>query len=96
MLKTGIPLLGSSKLLQRLGTILNMPDGLVHFRAIDFTMPLMKHNGHLVVDIMKFPKEQKSMACWNEFSNPHLWLEPDCELIALWDEAEKPQATKSS
>ena len=56
VLKTGIPLLGSNKLLQRLGTILNMPDGLIHFRLLDITMPLLKHNGHLVVDIMKFPK----------------------------------------
>ena len=61
VLQTGIPLLGSSKLLQRLGTILNMPEGLIHLRAIDFTMPLLKHNVHLVVDIMQFPKDAKTI-----------------------------------
>ena len=92
VLKTGIPLLGSSKLLQRLGTILNMPDGLIHFRTLGFTMPLLKHNGHLVVDIMKFPKDAQHLACWKKLSNPDLWHEPDSELMAVWDEAENSQA----
>ena len=92
VLKTGIPLLGSSKLLQRLGTILNMPDGLIHFRTLGCTMPLLKHNGHLVVDIMKFPKDVQHLACWKKLSNPELWHEPDSELMAVWNEAENSQA----
>ena len=88
--------MGSSKLLQRLGTILNMPEGLIHFRAIDFTMPLLKHNVHLVVDIMQFPKDAKTMRCWKEFSKPPLWHDPDCELVAMWNEAETSQASTSS
>ena len=96
VLKTGIPLLGSNKLLQRLGTILNMPDGLIHFRLLDITMPLLKHNGHLVVDIMKFPKDAHYMPRWKKLSNPELWHEPDCELVAPWSEAERTQALTSS
>ncbi len=73
-----------------------MPEGLIHFRAIDFTMPLLKHNVHLVVDIMQFPKDAKTMRCWKEFSKPPLWHDPDCELVAMWNEAETSQASTSS
>ena len=88
VLDAGIPFLARNTLLGRLGCILDMPKGIIHFSEIDVTLPLRFHMGHIVVAVASFPENMNFDVVWGKLSDKKLWHDPDPELVILY--APKP------
>jgi hypothetical protein len=81
VLPTNIPFLASRTLLERLGCIIDMFTKCITFSNLGVTLPLTHRHGHLAVCIVKFSDEIARHPCWKQLSNPHLWQDPDPELL---------------
>lgn len=68
ILPEAIPLLGSNRLLERLGAIIDIPAMQVRFTALDVSVDLVKVGGHLAVNLVKFTTcTPHTMPCWTLF-----------------------------
>ena len=81
VLDAGIPFLARNTLLGRLGFILDMPKGIIHFSEIDVALPLRFHMGHIVVAAASFPENMNFDVVWGQLSDKKLWHDPDPELL---------------
>ena len=81
ILKSNIPFLASRTLLSRLGCVIDMFSGTITFTNLGVVLPLTIKHGHLAVSIVKFSDDAAQHACWAQLSKPHLWHDPDPELV---------------
>lgn len=58
-----------------------MFSGTITFTNVGVAVPLAIKHGHLAVSIVKFSDDAAQHACWAQLSKPHLWHDPDPELV---------------
>lgn len=80
LLDLQIPFLASRTLLERLGCIIDMAEGVLYFSVLDVSIPLRKKHGHLVACITEFPAHTSNMTCWNALRRA-VQHAPDPELL---------------
>lgn len=80
LLDLQLPFLASCTLLERLGCIIDVSEGLLHFTTLQVTLNLEKRHGHLVACITNFPSKCRNMTCWNELGIAAR-KKPDPELL---------------
>ena len=94
VLSANVPLLGSNKLLERSGAVIDMGKGMVYFSVLDVTVPLVQMGGHFTIDLLDFPTDTPNkLACWKEITNAEDWTCPDSELILPVDRINKATST---
>lgn len=77
-LRWAIPLLGSNRLLERLGAIIDIPSMQVRFQKLGVSVELLKIGGHLAVEIVNFvARAPSSMSCWTSLETSVFWKQPD-------------------
>ncbi|CAE7938955.1 GIP [Symbiodinium necroappetens] len=87
-----LPLLGSNKLLDQLGMILDLPRNRVCFEKLSVTVPLLRIGGHLTVCITDFSNH----VTWQQLQETVNWESAPAELVAQ-DVAETgPKSTPPS
>ena len=72
-----IPYLCSLSLLNQLGTVIDLTQGLATFTALQTSVPLHRLGGHLAVSICDFPMNPNRLAVWGKlfekgFDNPEV------------------------
>ena len=73
-----LPLLGSNKLLDQLGMILDLPRNRVCFEKLSVTVPLLRIGGHLTVCITDFSNH----VTWQQLQETVNWESAPAELVA--------------
>ena len=94
-----IPLLGSNSLLQKLGAIIDLPQGALRLKwhGKQFEVPISKINGHLAVKITDFPQHACHMSdVWQELSKLSDRSEADVEIIRINDKLKECLNSQSS
>ena len=83
VLDAHVPLLGSHQLLEELQAIINLPDKTIFCKRLQVTLPIDVVSGHLVVDIMQFPRHVNvcKLHEWQLLSKPEVWKQPDPNCI---------------
>ncbi|CAK9028994.1 unnamed protein product [Durusdinium trenchii] len=77
VLPSEIPFLGSLKILNSLGSIIDLNQRVVHFSTIGVTCPLKRVCGHLAVEICVFPPRPHRLSIWSKlfesgFTDPEI------------------------
>ncbi|CAK8991146.1 Integrase catalytic domain-containing protein [Durusdinium trenchii] len=81
ILPLSIPFLASRVLLEQLGCVIDLHQGILHMSTIGVTLPLVKKHGHLVVNITSFPPRCHQLLCWKELAEDRFWTQPCPELV---------------
>ena len=83
LLPEDIPLLGSNSLMDKLGTIIDLPSRTVRFSSLDCTVELHVKCGHFCIPLFEVPHHQDvhEWHVWKQFTSPELWHDPDPELL---------------
>eukprot|EP00438_Fugacium_kawagutii_P011147 Skav200228 [mRNA] locus=scaffold2352:155227:163374:+ [translate_table: standard] len=79
-----IPLLGSNRLLEKLGAVIDIPRGAVRIHSMQGVtdVPIANVNGHLAIQITKFPQHAHTFqSVWNRLSELSDHDDADVELI---------------
>ena len=83
LLPEDIPLLGSNSLMDKLGTIIDLPNRSVRFTSLGCTVPLHVRCGHFCIALFDVVHREAvhSWHVWKEFTSQELWHDPDPELL---------------
>ena len=81
VLDVNIPFLASRILMEQLGCVIDMHQGILHFAVVGISVPLKRKHGHLVACITAFPPRVSHMSCWSDLQDDRFWHEPSPELV---------------
>ena len=77
-----VPLLGSNSLLDKLGSVIDLPNRAVHFTALHCSVELHVKCGHFAVFILDTNHEHPGHELvWKQLSSPSCWGRPHPELV---------------
>ena len=76
-----IPFLASRVLMQELGCIIDLHQGILCLSALGATAPLVHKHFHLVACIVSFPPRAAQMSCWQELQRQSSWKKPHPEVV---------------
>ena len=77
-----VPLLGSNSLLDKLGSVIDLPNRAVHFTALPCSVELHVKCGHFAVFILDTNHEHPGHELvWKQLSSPSCWERPHPELV---------------
>ena len=81
VLDVNIPFLASRILMEQLGCVIDMHQGILHFAVVGISVPLKRKHGHLVACITAFPPRVSHMSCWSDLQDDRFGHEPSPELV---------------
>ena len=64
-----IPFLGSLRVLECLGAVVDLTQQVVYFSTLDVTAKLKRVGGHLAIEINQFPAQQHRLRVWTQLAD---------------------------
>ena len=95
VLPSEIPFLGSLKILNSLGSIIDLNQRVVHFSTIGVTCPLKRVCGHLAVEICVFPPRPHRLSIWSKLFESG-FTDPEIAHVCLLKADAQPDSFLSS
>ena len=78
---SSIPYLGSLRMMEKLGCVIDMPSHTIWLTAFGISVPLVNINGHVGMNICDYPEETHER--WKALSDESIWKTPDPEVVFL-------------